>query len=80
MLRRPELPETGDEAEQRKERGELNLDLRRLVSALATIGRGDKNEVASRKAGIKRTWAKDLETGRNVQIVVRNGVVVVEES
>ena len=79
MFRRPELPEHGPDREKRKERGELNLDLRRLVSALTVLGRGSKNEVASRKRGVDATWAKDLETGKSVRIVVRNGAVVVEE-
>lgn len=79
MARRPELPEHGDDADKRKERGELNLDLRGLTKAVQVIGRGKPNEVASRGQGIRGTWTRDLETGRDVRVVVRNGVLVVEE-
>lgn len=79
MGRRPELPEHVDDAVTRKERGELNLDLRNLTKSVQVIGRGRPDEVASRNNGIKGTWTRDLETGRDVRVVVRNGVLVVEE-
>lgn len=77
--RRPELPEHGRDPEQRKERGELNLDLASLVKASVTMFRGKTNEVASRKRGVDGSWHKDLETGRMVRVVVRNGALTVEE-
>lgn len=80
MSKRPELPEHVNDAEKRKERGELNIDLRSLAKKQQVIGAGSPSEVASRTRGVDKTWAKDLETGRNVQIVVRNGQLVVEEA
>lgn len=77
--RRPELPEHVLDAEKRKERGELNLDLAGQAKAVEVLARGKVTEVASRKRGVDGTWHKDLETGRMVRVVVRNGVLTLEE-
>jgi hypothetical protein len=80
VARRPELPEHVDDNDRRKERGELNLDMRNLAKSVQVIGRGRPDEVASSRTGVRGIWAQDLHTGRAVKVVVRDGVLKIEES